>query len=77
MSVSDRRISKPASVPDASPPSFEGGDPSSVPPAASDMVLYDNDILNVKIEGKAIGFMFGKTQAEIALDKKYAEMFGS
>lgn len=69
--------SKPTSKLSAPLPSFDGKDPSDVPPAANDMVLYDNDILNVKIEGKAIGFIFGKTQAEIALDKKYAEMFGS
>ncbi len=38
-----------------------------------DIVVFDNELINVKNVKNDIGFMFGKTKAEIALDKKFAD----
>ena len=67
---------EPTPEPTTIPPKFEGGDPSDVLPTKNDIVLFDNNLLNVKVVGDAIGFMFDKTKAEIALDKKNAELLG-
>ena len=48
---------------------------SSTAKKAEKFKTFDNQIEDVVVKGKNIGFIFSKSKAEIALDKKYAEAF--
>ena len=63
-------------------PTFKGGDDSeasskeTTPQIQKDALnMFDNKLLDVKGQGDSIGFIFSKSKAEIALDKKEAYAF--